>query len=109
MNDKRKQVRTEISAEIEVRDHHSGEPVGRLVNLSPSGMMLFVGREIAPHSVYQFDLLLPGVVLETDTLTLGAESLWCQPCESGEFCAGFHLIDIPPDQQDVLAALIQGE
>jgi hypothetical protein len=104
----RKHPRIEVPENVIVQDAHSGEMLGQLVNLSVDGLLL-VGRVgIAPGTVRQLRMQLKqgGRVTE---LVLGAESLWCNDAnDSGAYWSGFQIIDISPEQQEILDALTGG-
>lgn len=87
-------------------DAHSRKPVGQIVNISAEGMMLAGATHISPGTVCQICIQIQhnGTCTELQT---GVESLWCQDVNnSGTYWTGFHIIDIAPQQQEILNRLI---
>ena len=104
--DLRKNPRVEIPAQVSVRDTHSNNVIGQLVNLSIDGLMLMGSSCVSPGTVFQLNIPLTDGdrVLE---LSLGVECLWCQDAnDSGSYWSGFHIIDISPEQRDILIELV---
>lgn len=106
-SDKRKQTRKDLAARLALVDINSGMEIGDLANISRDGFMVLARRPLPAQSVFQLALSLPMLIRGVDTLSLGAESLWCNPTEDGEhYWVGFHVIDIAPQDQDVLDQLL---
>lgn len=104
----RKHPRIEVPEDVVVKDAHTGEILGQLVNLSVDGFMLMGPLCIAPGTVRQ--LCIPfAQETGTGTLTVGAESLWCQDAnDTGSHWSGFQIIDISPEQQKLLYSMVGG-
>lgn len=104
--EQRKKVRVALSEPPLVYDAHSGEPVGQIVNISVDGMMLAGPVCTSPGTVRQFRIQIQHKGACTE-LQPGVESLWCQDVNnSGTYWTGFHIIDIAPEQQEILNSLI---
>lgn len=104
--EQRRKRRIAIAEYVEITDAHNGTILGQLVNLSADGLMLMGPHCICPGTIYQ--LRIP---LETgssaEPLLVGAESLWCQDAnESGSYWSGFQIIDISPQQREILADIV---
>lgn len=99
MEEKRKHVRKSVPLGVMVRDVNTGQALGRLLNLSQSGMMLFCEHPVAVNAVFQCELDVSSTVkCDLGPLRIGIESLWSQPSEQpGAYWAGFHIIDIAPE------------
>lgn len=98
MNEKRQHPRKTVPGGIPVRDVNTGRELGSLLNLSPSGMMIFSEQALPANAVYQCELDLGGAAAAANPLRLGVESLWCQPSEQpGAWWAGLRIIDIQPE------------
>jgi hypothetical protein len=104
--DMRKNPRVETTDQVAVINTHSGDVVGQLVNLSVDGLMLMGPNCIAPGTVLQLRVPI-GDGDKTSELLVGAEALWCQDAnDSGSYWSGFQIIDISPEQQEMLDALV---
>mgnify|MGYP002713168323 CR=1 FL=1 len=102
----RKHPRIEVPEHVTVKDANSGELLGQLVNLSVDGLMLMGQVCIAPGTVRQLRIPL-GRGDAVCELTVGAESLWCHDAnDSGAHWSGFQIIDISPEQQEILDAMV---
>ena len=105
--EQRKADRKKITGRMPVTDINRERVIGQLVDISIDGLMLLGGAPLAINGMYQFDIELPEPVNGHSVLHLGAECLWCRTAEDPEhFWAGFHLIDISPEDQSTLDALI---
>ena len=105
----RRHPRIEVPENVRVRDAHSGEILGQLVNLSVDGFMLVGPLRIPAGTVRQvcIPLAQPGTAGE---LTVGVESLWCQDAnDSGSHWSGFQIIDISPEQRQLLDSMVGGQ
>ena len=90
----RKHPRIEINQTIKVTDVINGGDFGELVNVTIEGIMLITKREIAVNSIYQFSMALPFELEGINTLTLGANCLWCSDLANiRRFWTGFQIID----------------
>lgn len=102
----RKNPRLDTPDQVAVRDRHSGDVVGQLVNLSVDGLMLMGSAGLEPGTLCQFRVPLDDGKQITELL-IGAEVLWCQDANhSGSYWSGFHIIDISPEHQAILAAMV---
>ncbi|MDT8386345.1 MAG: PilZ domain-containing protein [Thiogranum sp.] len=104
--DMRKSPRLDAPEQVAVRDLHSGEVVGQLVNLSVDGLMLLGAASLEPGTLCQFRVPIDKEA-QTTELVIGAEVLWCQDANhSGSYWSGFHIIDISPEHLAVLTAMV---
>lgn len=102
----RKNTRLEIPEQVAVKDAHSGEVIGQLVNLSIDGLMLMGPGCVAPGTVRQLRIPLSNSG-EVSELLIGAEALWCQDAnDSGSYWSGFHIIDISEEHQEILFKMV---
>lgn len=104
--DMRKNPRIDTPDQVAIRDAHSDEVVGQLVNISADGLMLMGANCIEPGTVRQ--LRIPfGEPDKRSELLIGAEALWCQDAnDSGSYWSGFHIIDISPEHQKILLDMV---
>ena len=86
---------------------HSGRRLGRIVDLSLDGFMLFSEEPIAADSVWECRLQPCPPLDELSPVELGADCLWSRPGADGQHCwAGFHIIDLAEDQAKALDSLL---
>ena len=104
MKEKRQHPRKTVPAGVRVHDLNTGQKLGMLLNLSPSGMMLFTEQDLPATAVYQCEIVLGEAGGEAAIpLRLGVESLWCLPSEQpGAWWAGLRIIDIQPEHSATL-------
>ncbi|MHA6492516.1 PilZ domain-containing protein [Pseudomonas borbori] len=108
MDDRRHHSRHNTELQLEVYELHSGERLGRVVDLSDDGFMLFSD---APHKadvVLECRLVAAQAVDGVSEVKLGADCLWSRPGADGQHCwAGFHIIDLAEDQAAALQVLLK--
>lgn len=106
--DKRRQIRKDVATRLAVVDVNTGAEIGDLANISSEGCMVLARRALPAHSVFQLALALPTLIHGVDTVYFGAESLWCNAAADQEqYWIGFHLIDISPQDSEVLALFLE--
>jgi len=106
--DQRRKQRVTIPEHPQITDAHSGVLIGQLVNLSADGLMIAGNHCIECNTVCQMriPLMMGDNQLE---ICVGAESLWCEDAnDSGMHWTGFHIIDISPEVQRILDAIVEG-
>ena len=110
---RRHKPRRDVEARIEVTDCMTGQVVGRIGNLSESGMLLLVDTPLqaeAPlraEALYQLQFDLASVVAGTDPVRVGAQVLWLDSSDGqGRTWAGLHFIHLPAGQRRRLQAWI---
>lgn len=105
--EQRKADRKKIAGSMSVTDINRDRVIGQLVDISIDGLMLLGDAPLTINGMYQFDIELPEPVNGNSVLHLGAECLWCRNAEDPDhYWAGFHLIDISPEDQATLDTLI---
>lgn len=93
---------------LPVLDRSAGNTLGRLVDLSVTGMMLIATRELPVGQHFELEIRMPeGLALPP--LRIDAESVWCRPSPSNarHFGVGFRFVTVPPDVLAQLQALMQ--
>ncbi len=92
---------------IVVTDAMTGAAVGRIGNLSETGMLLAASAPLREDALYQFRFRLPEADGDAHDCEFGAHLLWIdQTGGSGLAWAGFRFIAVPDDQARRLAAWI---
>jgi hypothetical protein len=108
MDDRRRHNRQHTELQLEVFELHSGERLGRVVDLSGDGFMLFGSRPQQADSVLECRLVSEQPIEGVNEVKLGVDCLWSRPGADGEHCwAGFHIIDLAEDQAAALQVLLE--
>lgn len=96
------------SLDVEVFELHTGKRLGRVVDLSADGFMLFSDAPLNADELFECRLVSEQLVSGVGEILLGADCLWSRPGADGLHCwAGFHIIDLADDQAEALAILLQ--
>ena len=108
MDDRRQHSRQPTELQLEVFDLHSGQRLGRVVDLSLEGFMLFSEGPQSADALLECRLVSARAVDGISEVKLGADCLWSRPGADGQHCwAGFHIIDLAEDQAAALAVLLE--
>jgi hypothetical protein len=100
MNDYRRAKRRKVGYSIDVLDTMTGQSIGKLSNLSETGMLLILGQPLVSDSLYQLRFSLPDEAGNGRTVEVGAHELWSDEAAApGQVWTGFRFIDVAP--QDV--------
>jgi hypothetical protein len=90
----RKLERKELNQRIPIIDTINGGEFGELVNVTIEGLMVITEKEIPTQSIYQLALQLPVDIEGSNTVEIGADSLWCRNVENFDrYWTGLHIID----------------
>lgn len=108
MEDRRHHSRHATELQLEVYDLHSAQRLGRVVDLSADGFMLFSESPLATDSVWECRIVSAAPVEGVSEVRLGADCLWSRPGADGQHSwAGFHIIDLAEDQAAALEVLLR--
>ncbi|WP_010489705.1 PilZ domain-containing protein [Pseudomonas sp. S9] len=108
MEDRRQHNRLSTELQLEVFDLHSGQRLGRVVDLSNEGFMLFSDTPLAVDALIECRIVSEQLIEGIGEVQLGADCLWSRPGADGQHCwAGFHIIDIADDQVVLLETLLK--
>lgn len=96
MNDERRSApRIPVSAPIEVTDSITGEPLGRIGNLSRNGMMLICPRTLNDGALYQLHFRLPDTSGAGTEIEAGVHAMWLDHAATNDYqWAGMRIISI---------------
>lgn len=96
MNDERRNApRKSSRATIEVIDDITGHNIGRIGNLSRTGMMLLCEQPLQDGALYQLRLQMPGHSLVRTQIETGVQTMWTEGTSaSGQQWAGLRIISI---------------
>lgn len=109
MNDERRlHNRQHTELQLEVFDLHSDRRLGRVVDLSSDGFMLFSDSLQPVDELLECRLVSEQVIEGICEIRLAADCLWSRPGADGQHCwAGFHIIDLAEDQAAALEILLK--
>ena len=97
MNDYRRAKRRKVG-NIDVTDTMTGQVIGKLSNLSETGMLLILGQPLISDSLYQLRFALPDEAGTGRTVEVGAHELWSDEAAApGQVWTGFRFIDVAPE------------
>ncbi len=83
---------------VEVQDVMTEAVVGRIGNLSETGVLIQADRALVDDALYQFRFTLPDSRGSRHTYEVGAHHLWSeQDGPTEKMWVGFRFIDISPD------------
>lgn len=108
MEDRRQHSRHGTELQLEVYDLHSGQRLGRIVDLSSDGFMLLGDTPLRADTLVECRLVSGQPVESVCEVRLGADCLWSRPGADDQHCwAGFHIIDLAQDQAAALEVLLR--
>lgn len=104
MTEHRRSQRKRAHHAIQVVDSITGTQVGHVGNLSIDGMLLITSRKLPEDALFQFQFDLPsGPNAKAHQLEVGVHEQWCEAANvPGQYWSGFHIIDIAPEDYNVL-------
>lgn len=109
MREHRRSKRRDPEQPVPVTNVMTGEVIGQIGNLSPEGMMLIANREIRPDALYQFSFPLPIQHHAPIDLHVGMHEQWSEPASvPGQFWAGFRIVSISTEDQELLSEWVDG-
>jgi hypothetical protein len=102
---KRRAERKRASGVIQVINAITGETMGRIGNLSSSGLMLISQQALRDDALYQLSFQLPYGDGHAHTMEIGVHEQWSeQAAVPGQHWGGFRIIDLSPDDAAALQA-----
>lgn len=108
MEDRRQHSRHTPELQLEIFDLHTEKRLGRVVDLSADGFMLFSDGPQVADTLLECRLVAARAVEGVSEVRLGADCLWSRPGADGQHCwAGFHIIDLAEDQALALEVLLR--
>ena len=103
----RRARRRKVSDTIQVVDTMTDTVVGRLSNLSETGMLLIASVPLADDALYQFRFTLDSRG-RAHTIEVGAHLLWQDPASAtGQVWTGFRFINVADHQLQYLQQWLQ--
>ncbi len=104
----RRAPRLQVPEMVPVRDQMTGSQIGRLGNISETGMLLIASVPLHDDALYQLQFPITdsrGGALQID---VGVHLLWCEPTHAPEQSwAGFRFLTLEKSQRDQLQRWIE--
>lgn len=97
MNEYRRAKRRKVG-NIDVLDTMTGMLIGKLSNLSETGMLLILGEPITSDALFQLRFTLDDPAGKSRQVEVGAHELWSDEAAApGQVWTGFRFIDVAPE------------
>ena len=105
---RRRSTRKPADGVIQVTDAMTAAVVGRISNLSVDGLLLLANGPVRENALFQFAFSLPDATGRPVPMEIGVHEQWTEPANApGQFWSGFRIIDIAPEQAQLLARWIE--
>ena len=107
MNDGRKYTRRRASDYLLVTDADSGLSLGRIINMSPKGVMIMSAEALSVSKPYRLNIKLPVRAFTADNLELAAECRWSNfEKRSDLWESGLEINEISADNRRLLQQVV---
>ena len=104
----RRAKRKRAQENIDVVDTMTEQVVGRIGNISETGMMMLATIQLPDDALFQFRFTLPDSGMRGRSIEIGSHQLWSDAANvPGQYWAGFRFIDISPDDAVLLRTWIE--
>ncbi|MGH8030356.1 MAG: PilZ domain-containing protein [Arenimonas sp.] len=95
MSEFRRAKRRKVGYNVEIVDLMTEEVIGRLSNLSETGMLIIARQRLLNDALYQLRMRLPDAGGVERTIDIGSHELWSDDAAApGQIWTGFRFIDI---------------
>lgn len=103
ITDTRRAPRLQAPALIPVHDQMTGRMIGRLGNVSSTGMLLMVSEPLVEDALYQLQFPVPDRHGNPVDIDVGVHLLWRDPASAPAQCwAGFRFLTLSPQHREQL-------
>ncbi len=107
VNDRRKFKRRLLVYNLDVFDAQTNAPLGRMVDITPEGMMLVSARPVEVDSVLHLSVELPSEIFSAKRVNFTAIAHWCRHDINPElFDTGLEFTDISDKNIETVVGLI---
>ena len=104
----RRAKRKRANEAIDVVDTMTEQVVGRIGNISETGMMMLATTQLMDDALFQFRFTLPEGGARPRSIEVGSHQLWSDAANvPGQHWAGFRFIDISPEDAALLRHWIE--
>lgn len=101
--DTRRAPRRQVSDLIPVTDQMRNSVVGRLGNVSETGMLMLASAALRDDALYQLRFPLPLADGRSELIDVGVHLLWSEPAHApGQSWAGFRFLTLSREHRQLL-------
>lgn len=105
---RREIIRKTITLDLTVFNRNTGENVGRLVNITESGLKVHCKKSVDRGDRFEFGMILPEPIQGSSTISFDAVNIWCREAAySKEYYAGFKMMNLDVNIADVIEELVE--
>ncbi len=109
-DDTRRAPRREVADQVPVTDMMAEAVIGRLGNVSETGMLMICSVPMTPEALYQFRFAIQGPLGQPVQVDVGAHLLWNEHSNApGQSWAGFRFLTLSREHREQLRAWIAEE
>ncbi len=107
--ERRKRERRTFSHYMRLMNENTGDLVGHLVNISPSGFKLETLKAIPLNTDFPLRIELPRDLTDKPYMVFIARSKWCRPdrIDPTQFDAGFEIMEMTPGDEEIFKLLFE--
>ncbi|MCL7713096.1 PilZ domain-containing protein [Stenotrophomonas mori] len=106
--DTRRMPRLQVSGAVAVTDQMTGRTLGRLGNVSETGLLLLAAEPLTDDALYQLQFAIPDDDGRPQPLDVGVHLLWREPAQApGHAWVGFRFLTLAPAGRERLRRWIQ--
>ena len=106
----RRAPRLQVPALVPVTNQMTGASIGRLGNISETGMLLIASEPLVEDALYQLRLPVSDGHGGDSPIDAGAHLLWCEAAQAPGHCwAGFRFIAMEKNQRERLRQWIEAQ
>jgi hypothetical protein len=103
MKDNRKNPRKRVKEACYLIDTDSGISIGRVINLSLGGILVWCDQPVEDLTFFRCELALSCYGAEPSVITFGARSMWCeQDVASDSWEVGFKFLSMSENDKEFL-------
>lgn len=108
MRDRRAHERKRIYYHLSVFDRMMNQAIGRIVNMSISGVMMVSKEPVELPCIFSCRVKLPRKLNGLDQLEFDAQAKWCRfNSLTGLYETGYHLLNLTPDNEKLIFTILQ--
>ncbi|KAB7762864.1 PilZ domain-containing protein [Xanthomonas maliensis] len=110
IQDTRRAPRRQPTDPVPVTDLIAETQIGRLGNISETGLLLLASAPLQADALYQLRFTLPERIGRASEIDVGVHLLWCEPAHApGQSWAGFRFLTLSEPHRQRLRAWIGDE
>jgi hypothetical protein len=107
-NEHRRAKRRKLGYSVEVIDTMTEQSIGRIANLSETGMLTVLNSPLMNDALYQLRIRLPDNQGVERNMDIGAHELWSDEAAApGQVWTGFRFIDVAPTDLEFIREWVE--